>query len=294
MSIAVSAKVNLALRVAGRRDDGFHEVASLLASVSLRDRLAAYPQAAGLDLLVRPPTVAAGPENLVVRAAMCLCEAAGWPTASAPGVRLVLGKRIPVAAGLAGGSADAAGTLRLLNRLWGLHWSDDRLMALAATLGSDVPFQLRGGAALASGRGERLSFLPVATRPLWLVLAGPAAGVAAAAAYAAWDRQGGQAGSTDFEALAAAVVQGDAAGVAAHLGNDLQAPVEAMCPPVAELISGLREAGALGAVMTGSGPWVLGVCRDRQHARDVASALHLPSGGRRLLVRTMGSGYLWT
>src|SRR3989454_549926 len=150
-----AAKINLALEVLGKRDDGYHEVATVMQAVDLSDRLV-IEDAEGLELRVSAPDLPSDGRNLVVRAAHALREA----TAVSRGARITLDKRIPVAAGLGGGSADAAAALVGLSRLWGLRWPAARLAELAVTLGTDVPFFLRGGAALGTGRGERIE--PVA------------------------------------------------------------------------------------------------------------------------------------
>ncbi|MBI2938934.1 MAG: 4-(cytidine 5'-diphospho)-2-C-methyl-D-erythritol kinase [Chloroflexi bacterium] len=163
--VTAFAKVNLTLEVLGRRPDGYHEVASILQTIDLADEILAEP-ADELTFVCSDPALA-GPENLVIRAATLLRAHASVRA----GARLTLRKRIPTAAGLGGGSSDAAATLRALLRLWNLPYepSDPAVRDLAARLGSDVPFFLLGGTALARGRGEQLSVLPP-VRGLWLVL----------------------------------------------------------------------------------------------------------------------------
>lgn len=160
------AKINLSLEVLGKRPDGFHELVSVSQTISLADHLTAWPSA-GLRLTVEPPIVE-DHDNLVLRAARALALATG----RAATVRLHLNKQIPLAAGLGGGSSDAATTLRLLDRLWGTHVGDARLADLAATLGSDVPLFLDGGTSLMRGRGEQVDSLPP-IQPFWVVLVCP-------------------------------------------------------------------------------------------------------------------------
>ena len=149
------AKVNLALEILGKREDGYHEISTVLQAIDLFDRLT-VEDAADLSLATTDPALPVDDGNLVVRAARALGAAAGVRR----GARIALDKRIPVAAGLGGGSSDAAATLVALNRLWGLRWSAGRLGELAVGLGMDVPFFLGRGRALATGRGERLEPLP--------------------------------------------------------------------------------------------------------------------------------------
>src|SRR5262245_58478457 len=177
--VRAPAKVNLFLEVLGKRPDGYHELATLMVAVSLYDTLEfkeARSQAFALDLVSQPnhagdearPGLSAGPENLVWRAAELLRQRSGVKA----GARVRLHKRIPLAAGLAGGSSDAAATLVGLNRLWRLGWSREQLQPLAAELGSDVAFFLKSDAAWCRGRGEIITPLTPGG-PLWLVLACP-------------------------------------------------------------------------------------------------------------------------
>ena len=149
------AKINLTLEVLGRRADGYHEVRTVLAAVDIADELE-LSEADGLALTVEPEGAVPVEDNLVLRAAALLRDAAP----AGAGAAIVLHKRIPVAGGLGGGSSDAAAALLGLRRLWDLDLSDRTLAELAALLGADVPFFLRGGTALAAGRGEQLTVLP--------------------------------------------------------------------------------------------------------------------------------------
>lgn len=240
------AKINLALHVLGRRADGYHLLDSLVAFAGVGDVLRAEPSD-GLTLrLAGPfaPALAAEADNLVLRAARALAEAAGV----APGARLTLEKHLPVASGIGGGSADAAATLRVLQRLWGVALAPDRLAALALRLGADVPVCLSSRPARMGGIGERLDPAP-ALPECGLLLANPGVAVSTPAVFRA--RTG------DFSApLALPAAWPDAAAMAADLagmGNDLEAPAVALCPQVGELLAALRRAGCLLARMSGSG-----------------------------------------
>src|SRR3989441_4781859 len=153
--LRAAAKVNLALEVLGRRDDGYHEITTVMQAVDLSDRLV-LEDADVLELRTTAPDVPTDGTNLALRAALALREMAG----SSRGVRITLEKRIPVAAGLGGGSTDAAAVLVGLSRLWGLRWPRDRLAEVGVTLGMDVPFFLHGGAAVGAGSGGRAGALP--------------------------------------------------------------------------------------------------------------------------------------
>ncbi len=166
VTVEAPAKVNLTLEVLGRREDGYHEIASVMQAISLFDTLT-FSLADGLKVITDVPGLDTS-DNLVYRAAMLLRQATGVPA----GAAIRLSKEIPLAAGLGGGSSDAAATLLGLNRLWQLRLSEDRLKDMAAQLGSDVPFFLRGGTALVEGRGEQVTIVK-APPTLWLLLAFP-------------------------------------------------------------------------------------------------------------------------
>ncbi|HEY3066891.1 MAG TPA: 4-(cytidine 5'-diphospho)-2-C-methyl-D-erythritol kinase [Methylomirabilota bacterium] len=263
--LRAAAKVNLALEILRRRDDGYHEIVTVMQAIDLTDRLV-LEEHDSVELESLSPDVPTDGTNLAVRAAVALRDAAGTKR----GVRVRLDKRIPVAAGLGGGSTDAAAVLIGLNRLWGLRWPGDRLAAVAETLGMDVPFFLRGGTALATGRGERLT--PVRGGSLALVLVNPKIGVSAAEAY-------GRVQPTMYSdgararTMVAALATRRPIRAAAALYNTLEAPVGRTVPQVQQMKAALMAAGALGAVMSGSGPTVFGVARSFEHARQIRARL---------------------
>lgn len=171
LTIQAHAKLNLTLEILGRRPDGYHETASIMQTLDLADTVAIEP-ADNLIVTCSAPGLD-GEANLAWRAADLLRREAGPDCGPAAGARISIEKRIPVAAGLGGGSADAAATLTGLNRLWNLNFSKDRLRSIAAKLGSDVPFLIEGGTAIALGRGERVRHLPTPADLPWFVLAFP-------------------------------------------------------------------------------------------------------------------------
>jgi 4-diphosphocytidyl-2-C-methyl-D-erythritol kinase len=276
--ITAAAKVNLALEILDRRSDGYHEIATVLQTVDLVDRLT-LEESDALALECVAPGVPKDESNLALRAALALREAAVVKR----GIRITLDKRIPVAAGLGGGSTDAAAVLLGLNRLWGLSWSVARLDEVAETLGMDVPFFLRGGAALGTGRGEQIR--PVAGAPLALVLANPAVGVTTAEAYGRVTRAMYSDG-TRCRAVIDALRSRRPARVAASLYNGLEEAVIPTHPEVGRMRAALLAAGALGAVMSGSGPTVFGVARSFEHARQIRARVTRGSW-RCWAVRTM-------
>jgi 4-diphosphocytidyl-2-C-methyl-D-erythritol kinase len=271
IAVRTYAKVNLWLRVLGRRGDGYHDIESVFHGIGLGDDLVI---AASSEASVRVETVlgpgVSGPapvasENLAARAALELASAYG----RRPGLDITIHKRIPVAGGLGGGSANAAGTLVALDRLWGLDSGPAGLGPLAARLGSDVPYFIAGGSALATSRGEVLA--PVdAPVPLWLVLGFSAEPLLTRAVYAAvtsFDRGPGA------EAMVAALGSGDAGRVGELVHNGLQPAVFRLRPRLRDRVAAMRRAGALGAAVSGSGPTVFGVARDRAHATEIAARL---------------------
>lgn len=209
--------------------------------------------------------------NLAARAVSMLAVETG----SDPRVALHITKGIPVAGGCAGGSADAAAALVGANALWGTGWTCERLAGLGARLGSDVPFGLRGGTALGTGRGERLTPVP-GPGPFSWVLALAESGLSTPAVYAELDRQraaGSTSTGSDSAAVLAALREGDAATLGAALRNDLQPAALALKPELGPLLDAARGLGALGAVVSGSGPTVAVLARDPSHADRLAASL---------------------
>ena len=266
LTLQTSAKVNLALEVLGKRPDGYHELVTLLQAVDLSDRLA-LEEYDSVTLQTTDTRLPTDEKNLVVRAVRLLQEATG----TSRGVRIRLDKRIPVAAGLGGGSSDAAATLWGLNRLWKLRWPAARLAELATELGMDVPFFLRGGRTLATGRGEILTPLPAAPQ-LALVLVSPNFPLSTREVYERVPQTLREDGSR-ARALLDSLVTRSATRVAANLYNSLEAVVEPAYPVITRIKSALRNAGALGAVMSGSGPTVVGVARSLEHAKQIRTRL---------------------
>jgi 4-diphosphocytidyl-2-C-methyl-D-erythritol kinase len=254
------AKVNLGLFVGARRaSDGRHELVSVMQSISLADELRLAPAGDGAerDELDCPESAGPPQQNLAARALAAFREATGW---RAPPLRLSIDKRIPVAAGLGGGSADAAAALRLAQRASGL--GDERLLReLAVELGGDVPAQVVPGRWLATGAGERLQALPDPRPGLELLVLPAPAGLSTAEVYDALDRVGRLRNPHELERLAEQLRSGLALGGALPtanelLHNDLQQPALALRPQIADTLAAASDAGAQ-ALVSGSGPTVL-------------------------------------
>lgn len=273
-------KVNLSLDVLACRPDGYHEVETVLHTVELHDTVVLRDAEGGIRVVCDHRRVPTDEQNLVFRTAQLLREVSGTDR----GVEIEVRKRIPPASGLGGGSSDAAVTLLGLAQMWKLRLDHAQLLELAAQVGSDVPFFLVGGAALATGRGERLRYLP--TLPAtWVVLACPDAEVSTAWAYANLDlarvpRR------PNTQRLVEALRAEDVAAVARELCNVFEPLVSERYPQVQELKRRLLEAGALGASMTGTGPAVFGLFPGEAEARRAWEALRASADAEVVLTRT--------
>jgi 4-diphosphocytidyl-2-C-methyl-D-erythritol kinase len=290
VTVRVPAKVNLQLAVGPVRTDGYHDVATVYHAVSLFDEVTVVPAerdsvtVGGEDA----DSVPLDSGNLASRAAGALLQAAGPGSRDDPGLAIQIAKRIPVAAGLAGGSANAAATLVACNELWRIGLSQQELCELASGIGSDVAFGLLGGTAIGIGRGEQVT--PVLTSGTFhWVLAFADGGLSTADVYAACDRMRaskesrqakerkmGTAGVPDpvlDNALIAALRSGDPAELGPLLSNDLQSAAITLRPGLRRTLAAGSELGALGAMVSGSGPTCAFLAKNRRHARDLAAAL---------------------
>ncbi|MET7847293.1 4-(cytidine 5'-diphospho)-2-C-methyl-D-erythritol kinase [Streptomyces avermitilis] len=277
VTVRVPAKVNVQLAVGGARPDGFHDLANVFLAVGLYDEVTATP-ADELRITCEGPDAGQVPldrTNLAARAAIALAERHGL----APDVHLHIAKDIPVAGGMAGGSADAAGALLACDTLWGTNATRDELLDICAELGSDVPFSLVGGAALGTGRGERLRALEVGGAFHW-VFAVADGGLSTPAVYGEFDRLSEGVRVPEpvaSQELLDALAKGDAAALAAAVSNDLQPAALSLFPSLTGTLDAGRAAGALAALVSGSGPTTAFLTRDADGAQAVAQAL-LASG----------------
>ncbi|MFB7468290.1 4-(cytidine 5'-diphospho)-2-C-methyl-D-erythritol kinase [Streptomyces sp. NPDC056224] len=272
VTVRVPAKVNVQLAVGAARPDGFHDLANVFLAVSLFDEVTAT----AADALT---VTCAGPDadqvpldrtNLAARAAEILAARAGTD----PAVHLHIAKNIPVAGGMAGGSADGAAALLACDALWGLGTPRAELLDICAELGSDVPFSLVGGAALGTGRGELLT--PVDAGAFHWVFAVADGGLSTPAVFREFDRltAGTQIpGPEASPALLAALASGDPDALAPVLANDLQRAALSLRPQLAGTLAAGTEAGALAALVSGSGPTTAFLVRDPESAAKVAAAL---------------------
>ena len=270
------AKINLSLGVGPNRSDGFHTLATVYQAIGLYDRVTVRPAdettvaVTATEGRVPVHDVPLDATNIAVRAARLLAEQHGLER----DVAITIDKGIPVAGGMAGGSADAAATLLACDHLWGLDSAREDLLLVAAELGSDVPFALVGGTAIGTGRGETVT--PLMTRgEYWWVVLESSRGLSTPEVYRTFDElTGGDVGDPAIpDALVLALRGADAEALGASLTNDLQPAALRLRPELgAALEQGLEES-ALGAIVSGSGPSCLFLCQSRSHALHVATAL---------------------
>jgi len=271
LTLSANAKINLTLDILGTREDGYHEVAMIMQEISLHDTLSMGKINQGISLTIaiegQKGTLPADESNLCWKAAALLQKEYNLQE----GVEIHLTKRIPMAAGLAGGSADAAAVLKGMNHLFRLGMTEARLCELGARLGSDIPFCIMGGTMLATGRGEVLTRLPSFPR-LSVVLAKPPVGVSTAWAYKTYDA-GYDGPHPDNEAMLEAIHGGDAHKAASLLCNVLEGVTETEHPVIADYKRLMMEHGAMASMMSGSGPTVFGLVREKQQAWHLADTL---------------------
>lgn len=322
IEVRAPAKVNLFLEVLRRREDGFHEIETLMVPLDLSDTLRCMLREDG-ELRVHcrwaPGLQAArtagsgslgrvwgelpeGEGNLVFRALRVLKDEAG----TSLGMDVEIQKRIPSSAGLGGASSDAAAALMAANRLWRLEWSIDRLSNIAAAVGSDVPFFLRGAAAVCRGRGEQVETI-AGFRGWWLVVVRPPIGLSTARVYRECDvspasvaDDDGRPESVEANRLAvhrrsaldlcAAAARDDLVGVARRLFNRLQSAAERQSPWIGRLASAFASTDCLGHQMSGSGSSYFGICRHAGHARRLAGRLRSADLGAVFVTATQGIG----
>lgn len=266
LTLQAPAKVNLTLLVSARRGDGYHDVSTVMQTVDLCDTLTLTGEGRGLTLTCTDPAVPADDSNLVLRAARLFFAEAGLPV---PDLHFRLEKRIPSQAGLGGGSSNAASALLALRTLYEPALSDEKLECMAARLGSDVPFFIRGGTMHCTGRGERIAPLPPLTAG-WFVIVKPPEGFSTPAMYRRLDELPPEPARPD--GMTAALESGDIRAVAAALYNSFERAV----PPdsaVRAIENALRVHGALAAMLSGSGSAVFGLFDREDTARAAANAL---------------------
>ena len=275
------AKVNLHLEVLRRRGDGYHEIQTLMQRIALFDEMEIQLGGRGIRLTAEGEAIPAGPDNLMIRAAQSFCERENVKD----GMEIRIQKRIPVGAGLGGGSGNAAAILMSLNDQFNTGWDQERLMSEGAKLGADVPFFIYQKPALARGIGERLS--PVRLpEPMWYCLIIPPFRIATAWAYEAYD----QMKRADKSPLAIPDAYAKIEDLTPVLINDLELPALSRYPQIGAMKKKLNALGAKGVLMSGSGPVVFGFFSSQGGAQTAQQALALPPGWSSLVIQGLGIG----
>ena len=282
-------KINLGLDVLRRRPDGYHELKMIMQTVDIYDDLTFQKRKeSGIALRIEGADLSAGTDNLICRAAALLLQEKNI----AEGVEITLKKRIPIAAGMAGGSADAAAALRGLNTLFALGCSTEELQKLGVKLGADIPYCLVGGTMLSEGIGEILT--PLTPPPAChLVVAKPPIDVSTAFVYGHLQADK-LSYHPDIDGMVQALTQGDLPGITDRMGNVLETVTEREYPVIGELKELMREMGAENALMSGSGPTVFGICKEKEQASQIAAAIEERGLAGAVFVTACCEGYART
>lgn len=260
ISVKAYGKINLSLDITGKRADGYHTVLMVMQSINLYDVLE-FEISDKIELVCGNKNVPQGEQNLVVKAAKLLKERYGGS-----GTRITLNKNIPMAAGLAGGSADAAATLAALNRLWNLNLNNDILREIAVKLGADVPFCLEGGTKIAKGIGEVLK--NIKTHELELLLVKPDIEVSTKEIYEGYDSLNLGFNKNYTKRIIEALTKGSLYDIAENLGNVLEEVTISKYPVVKKIKLEMLKRGAIGSLMSGSGPTVYGIFDDESKLKN--------------------------
>lgn len=282
-------KINLGLDVLRRRPDGYHELKMIMQTVDIYDDLTFQRRKeSGVALRIEGADLSAGTDNLICRAATLLLQEKNITE----GVEIILTKRIPIAAGMAGGSADAAAALRGLNTLFSLGCSTEELQKLGVKLGADIPYCLVGGTMLSEGIGEILT--PLTPPPdCHLVVAKPAIDVSTAFVYGHLQADK-LSYHPDIDGMAKALAERDLKGITDRMGNVLETVTEREYPVIGNLKELMREMGAENALMSGSGPTVFGICKEKEQASQIAAAIEEKGLAGAVFVTTCCEGYAQT
>ncbi len=261
------AKINLGLDVIGRLENGYHEVKMIMQTVDIYDVLTLKKISEGIVVTTDNGELPTDDNNLIYKAARLMKEKYGVQD----GISIHLEKNIPIAAGMAGGSTDAAAAFLGMNELFGLGASLSELQELGVKVGADVPYCIMGGTALAEGIGEKLSELP-APPDCYLVVAKPDINVSTKYVYEHLDEEGVPA-HPDIDGMIQSLKQGDLRGIASRLGNVLEMVTVREHTIITDIKKSMLESGALGSLMSGSGPTVFGIFEEREKAETATELL---------------------
>lgn len=277
------AKINLGLDVLRRREDGYHEVKMIMQTISLHDVLTfEETEQAGIALVTndRPELPADAQDNLVYKAARLICETYGIKK----GVRITLQKNIPIAAGMAGGSTDAAAVFHGLNELWGLKLSTERMQELAVRLGADIPYCIMGGTALSEGIGEKLTPLPTPPDAIVLI-AKPQISVSTKYVYENLHADQLR-HHPDIDGMVAAIRAGELQGITERMENVLETVTQTAYPVIGQIKDKMLAEGAMNSLMSGSGPTVFGIFDSKEKAEAAGEKIREGSLADEVFVTT--------
>lgn len=278
--IKAYAKINLGLDVVGKLPNGYHQVKMIMQTVGIFDKLTLEKTDSGITLTTDSDELPVGKDNLVYRAAELMFE----KYHIAGGIRIHLEKKIPIAAGMAGGSTDAAAAMRGISRLWGLDAPLPQLMEYGVAIGADVPYCIMGGTALAEGIGDVLTALPPAPDCVILV-AKPDISVSTRDVYARLDDVCLKS-HPDIDGMRAAIETGSLQGILDRMGNVLETVTIPACPVIDTIKQRMRELGAVNSLMSGSGPTVFGIFMDEQAAELAGMQLQEEMLAKQIFVTT--------
>ena len=272
-------KINLMLNISGVREDGYHTLETVMQTVSLHDVIEIrFRKSQGIGLKCDLPYIPRDERNIAWKAADLFSKRVDFKK----GIDIDIKKTIPVGGGMGGGSANAAAVLNMLNKMTGYPLDSGELAELGLKLGADVPFCLNRGTYLAEGIGEKLTKLPDMPR-CSIVVCKPRTSVSSKNAYGVYDEYNNKE-SFDAGAMIEAIKLGSVEGVAAALGNSFEGPISAMHPEIGRLVSKMKDLGALGSAMTGSGSVVFGIFKDNRRSHVAKAALRM-SGLRTFCVK---------
>ncbi|MEN3190364.1 MAG: 4-(cytidine 5'-diphospho)-2-C-methyl-D-erythritol kinase [Atribacterota bacterium] len=263
------SKINLILNILNRREDGYHEIETIMQSVNLADKITITEKEDRIEIECNNPQVPVNNKSLAYRSAEKILKKYKIER----GVKIKIDKNIPIAGGMAGGSANSAAILTGINKIFNLNLSNEDLREMGEELGMDVPFCLRNGTALALHRGEKILHLPPITPPLWIIVINPGFEISTQWAYNNINLRKTKNGRNNMEAMLVALKRGIPGEIAKNLFNSFEELIIKKYPEVGRIKDRLLNAGALGALMSGSGPTVFGIMQNKEEALKVYERL---------------------
>jgi len=263
------SKINLTLNILARREDGYHEIETIMQSINLTDKVIITEEKEGIEIKCNHPQVPVDNQSLAYRSAEKILKKFGIER----GVKIEIDKKIPLASGMAGGSANSATILVGINKLFNLNLSNKDLRKIGEELGMDVPFCIQNGTALAYQRGEKITPLPPINPPLWIIVINPGFKISTQWAYNNLDLKEGKGGKNNTKAMIAVLKEGRPREIAKNLFNYFETLIIKKYPEIGSVKDRLINEGALGAIMSGSGPTVFGIAQNKEKALQIYEKL---------------------